>query len=288
MDYYELLLARQLSGGGGGGGELSSDVKQALLECFSKVAWIDENGQDYYNTLESALFQGGLNSITATYTQSGTVYSDAELDSLKTDLVVTANWNDSTTSTVNSSSYTLSGTLTAGTSTITVTYMGKTDTFDVTVTQSYANIFKYATFVGHTGGNATYSQDAQGFWTITSTGNMDWYSYVVNTGTIPVYGTYKGHTIRVEYNVELSAGATCDVSLGTKTSNGDTTRQKYGSLVKTSGSGYRDYVLDDSFFVYGSGTLSTSDYLDIRFFLRGNVGEYFKFKYTVYDLGVIE
>lgn len=73
-------------------------------------------------------------SITATYTQSGTVYDTDSIDSLKTDLVVTANYAGGTSETVPSSDYTLSGTLTEGTSTITVSYAGLTDTFSVTVT----------------------------------------------------------------------------------------------------------------------------------------------------------
>ena len=77
-----------------------------------------------------------VSSISATYTQSGTVYDTDSLDSLKTDLVVTATWSDSTTSTVASSDYTLSGTLAEGTSTVTVSYEGKTTTFNVTVTEA--------------------------------------------------------------------------------------------------------------------------------------------------------
>lgn len=73
-----------------------------------------------------------LTGITATYTQSGTVYDTDTLDDLKTDLVVTANYADSTSENV--SDYTLSGTLAVGTSTITVTYAGKTATFNVSVT----------------------------------------------------------------------------------------------------------------------------------------------------------
>ena len=72
-----------------------------------------------------------LTSISAVYTQSGTVYPTDSLDSLKTDLVVTAHYDDQSTATV--TSYTLSGTLTVGTSTITVSYDGKTTTFSVTV-----------------------------------------------------------------------------------------------------------------------------------------------------------
>ena len=192
---------------------LSSDIKDALLDCFAHVAWIDDQGQEYYDALEEALYphytvtntltgatsnndatsvNGGesytatitaasgytltgatvsitmdgtditstaynngtisiesvtgnlvitvtavavtLSSISAVYTQSGTVYTTDSLDSLKTDLVVTATWSDTSTSTVAAADYTLSGTLTAGTSTITVTYGGKIDTFTVTVT----------------------------------------------------------------------------------------------------------------------------------------------------------
>jgi len=75
-----------------------------------------------------------LESISAVYTQSGTVYDTDSLDSLKADLVVTATYSDSSTATIASADYTLSGTLTEGTSTITVAYSGKTTTFTVTVT----------------------------------------------------------------------------------------------------------------------------------------------------------
>ena len=78
-----------------------------------------------------------LSSISAVYTQSGTVYDTDSLDSLKTDLVVTATYSDTSTETVASTDYTLSGTLTAGTSTITVTYQTKTTTFNVTVTEYF-------------------------------------------------------------------------------------------------------------------------------------------------------
>ena len=76
-----------------------------------------------------------VTSISAVYTQSGTVYDTDSLDSLKSDLVVTASYEGGTTGTVASTDYTLSGTLAVGTDTITVSYAGKTDTFTVTVTK---------------------------------------------------------------------------------------------------------------------------------------------------------
>lgn len=197
-------------------GGLTDEAKQALLNCFAHVAWIDEHGQDYYDALEDALYppipataislnsnalsfatlnttqiltatltpsdttdtvswsssdtsiatvsssglvtsvaygsctitatagsvsatcsvvvaQASVTSISVVYTQSGTVYDTDSLDDLKTDLVVTAHYSDSTTQTV--SDYTLSGTLIEGTSVITVAYDTKTTTFNVTVTE---------------------------------------------------------------------------------------------------------------------------------------------------------
>lgn len=114
------------------GGGLSDGAKIALLACFRHIAFLDDDG-DYYQDLYNALYPpADLVSISCVYTQSGTVYDTDTLDSLKSDLVVTAHMSDSTTQTV--TTYTLSGTLTEGTSTITVSYGGKTTTFDVTVT----------------------------------------------------------------------------------------------------------------------------------------------------------
>lgn len=133
----DAVIAAKLAGGGGGGGGdsgLTEDVKQALLNCFNHVAWTDEHGQDYVNALEAAMYP--LSHITAVYTQSGTVYDTDSLDSLKTDLVVTAAYVGGDTETVPAANYTLSGTLTVGTSTITVSYGGKTTTFDVVVSEA--------------------------------------------------------------------------------------------------------------------------------------------------------
>lgn len=81
-----------------------------------------------------------LSSISASYTQTGTIYDTDDLDDILTagSLVVTATYSDSSTATVASTDYTLSGTLTVGTSTITVSYGGKTTTFTVTVSEQGA------------------------------------------------------------------------------------------------------------------------------------------------------
>lgn len=196
-------------------GGLSDSVKQALLTLLGKVAYVDDQGQTYYDTLYDALYSrywriknallhcissngaeriikgesytatitatagytlagatvsitmGGaditstaysngiiavptvtgvlvisveaapiaLSSITAVFAQGNNVIYDTDtLDTLKQYLAVTAHYSDNSTATVSSADYTLSGTLTAGTSTITVSYGGKTATFNVTVT----------------------------------------------------------------------------------------------------------------------------------------------------------
>ena len=197
-------------------GSITPEVKAALLQLAQKVAYIDDQGQDYYDDLYDALYNrywqvtnnltncttsnesvqtikgaaysatitastgyvmtgatvsitmGGVDitataysngvisipavtgalvitisaaakqvsSISAAYTQSGTVYDTDTLDSLKNDLVVTATYDDSSTAVVPAASYTLSGTLSAGTSSITVTYLDKITTFNALVTQA--------------------------------------------------------------------------------------------------------------------------------------------------------
>lgn len=112
---------------------ISNAVKVALLALLEKVAYVDEDGQTYLDALENALYPpANLVSITAVFNQGeNTIYDTDSLDTLKQYLTVTATMTDGTTQTV--TNYTLSGTLTVGTSTITAAYGGKTDTFDVTV-----------------------------------------------------------------------------------------------------------------------------------------------------------
>jgi len=116
----------------GGGSGLTADLKAALDQLAQKVAYIDEDGQDYYDALHAALYPpANLTSISCLYTQSGAVYTTTSLDDLKSDLVVTAHYDNSTTQVV--TNYALTGTLTVGTSVVTVAYGGKTTTFNVAV-----------------------------------------------------------------------------------------------------------------------------------------------------------
>jgi hypothetical protein len=133
-------------------------MKQALLQLARKVAYIDGNGQTYYNALYSAFYDSApvvvLDSISAVFNQgSATIYDTDALDSLKQYLTVTANYSDSTTATVPSADYTLSGTLAEGISTITVSYDGKTTTFNVTVFErDIPAEYQKVEYIGATGG----------------------------------------------------------------------------------------------------------------------------------------
>lgn len=105
-----------------------------LVPLLRKIVYKDDDAESLINGINALLNTIGLTSITAVYTQPGTIYEGQSLDDLKSDLVVTANYNDGTS--VEVSSYELSGTLTAGTSSILVTYQEFTTTFNVTVTDA--------------------------------------------------------------------------------------------------------------------------------------------------------
>lgn len=155
----------------------SAEFKQALLNCFSHVAWIDGDGQDYCDALSIAMNpQLVLVSISALYTQSGTVYTTDSLESLEADLVVTAHYDDSSEAEV--AGYTLSGTLEVGTSTITVSYGGKTDTFNVTVSES----FNYGIYTPDNVVQGKYIDDTGAIVDATqNSGYIDDYIHVVNS-----------------------------------------------------------------------------------------------------------
>lgn len=118
------------------GQTISEELKQALLQLARKVAYIDAQGETYYQDLYDALYPPAvLASIRASFAQGSTViYNTDSLDVLKPLLTVTAVYDDGSTETVPAADYTLSGTLATGVSTITASYQGKTATFDVVVT----------------------------------------------------------------------------------------------------------------------------------------------------------
>lgn len=120
------------------GNPFTKDNKEKILAAFRQVVWLDDDlGASAYAALVESFYP--LSSISAIYTQSGTVYDADSLSSLKADLVVTAHYDGEDTAIIPSADYELSGTLEVGTSIITVSYKDKTTTFDVTVTESVVN-----------------------------------------------------------------------------------------------------------------------------------------------------
>lgn len=134
------------------GGGFNTQVKTLIESLFRKVSmWSADDAEETIDALHSAMFPpANLVSISAVYTQSGAVYENDSLDSLKSDLVVTAHYDNSTSGVV--TAYTLSGTLTEGTSVITVMYGGKSTTFNVTVSstpiEAYYSLPSAQTFTG--------------------------------------------------------------------------------------------------------------------------------------------
>lgn len=119
---------------GGGSSDIPYAIKQAILTLFKSATYTKTGLTDEIATIESwASAAAELVSISASYS-GGTVRAGTGLDSLRSDLTVIATYRDSTTETV--TGYTLNGTLTEGTQTVTVSYGGKTTTFTVTVVSS--------------------------------------------------------------------------------------------------------------------------------------------------------
>jgi hypothetical protein len=120
---------------------LSDDAKTALLNCFQHVAWIDEHGQDYYDALYAALHPGViLIGISATFDSGDdTIFADDSLEELKQYLTVIANYSDGTQIEVLENDYVISGTLQAGSSTLSVSAYEKSTDFTVNNIVDYYN-----------------------------------------------------------------------------------------------------------------------------------------------------
>lgn len=199
---------------------LSDEAKEALLNCFAHVAWIDDDGQDYYDALYDALYStppATLVSISAVYTQSGTVYTTTSLDDLKTDLVVTATYDDSSTETV--TTYTLSGTLEVGTSTVTVSYGGKTTTFNVTVTESpsyVSGMIHHYDAIDNTGSGhdstATTWKDIVGTNDLTINGTgIEWGTDYLNFTNSPSGSASSANFLKSSINAETAGSKTVEI-----------------------------------------------------------------------------
>ncbi len=250
MNLMESLMAQGFSSSSGGS-NLTPEVKEALLDCFANVAWANDDGQQYYDALEDALY--GLQSISAVYTQSGTVYDTDSLDSLKADLVVTATYGDGSTQTVPAESYTLSGTLTDGTSTITVSYGGKTTTFDVVVTGPLYSVPDFAEKSATVSGNPFYVSKSGDVYTFRTKGAGVVYLYPDGTLSSDKSDTLwfqttqgkklENRTINIEWVNPTSVGAALNVKFARSDATGNLYTSAFDMAANGSGSGgYAEYV----------------------------------------------
>ena len=227
---------------------ISEDVKVTLLACFEHVAWTgdDPTGQSYIDALEEALYPpANLVSISAAYTQSGDVYDNQTLDSLRSDLVVTARYDDSSTQTV--TSYTLSGTLATGTSTITVAYGGKTATFNVTVTHAVAQYTITNTLTHCTNSNSAtvINEETAYSGTLAATSG-----YIMSTVTITMGGTDITSTA---YNSETGA-----ISIASVTGNVVITAEAIEDVGWISGQAYTVDWGEGGYILDSTGAVTTS------------------------------
>ena len=189
-----------------------------------------------------------VESISAVYTQSGTVYDTDSLDSLKSDLVVTATLSDSSEITVPSTDYTLSGTLTAGTSTITVSYSGQTTTFTVSVTADTRTLlynWDLTTSLTDTVENVSAVLNGSGTTPTLSSSGLTFDAATQNI----YFGSYNltGKTIEVDVASFSFAGNSSKhirfIMMSNSTAN---TASGYGPLIFRSGTGWSGYVLTAS------------------------------------------
>ena len=112
-------------------GGLSADAKAALIAMAENVYWSHPESKAMIDNLRKALYNAPVAAISAVYTQTRTVYATDALDVLRNDLVVTAAYDDGSSSV--RTDYTLSGALSAGVSVITAALDGKTAVFEVQV-----------------------------------------------------------------------------------------------------------------------------------------------------------
>ena len=205
-----------------------NEVKIAMDAIVQNVVF--KNDDDYQSelaTIHNWATAVNLLSITAVFDTGGdTIYTDDTLDDLKQYLTVTASYSNGTA--VEVTTYTLSGELTAGTDTITVSYEGKTTSFSVTVVAPLYSMPNVAqTTVSGDGRNATikvedgvvtfsgnfYSTvyiDKNGNVTTTQPQGSTWFT--VNSGT---------HFINKAIDINWSAGSGSNQAVDFKWANAD-------------------------------------------------------------------
>lgn len=179
----------------------STGAKVALLEALKKVAWTDANGQTYIDGLWNALL-GDLqvSSLSAVYSPGTAVILDSmALDDLRPYLTVTATFSDGSTAVV--TGYTLSGSLDAGTNTITATYGSFTATFTATALHNYAEVLSnWIYHPNNNGGTAAYSDGKIRMKCGNSSDVSNWSVWVAD-GKKTLWSAVNGKSVKVRMKV---------------------------------------------------------------------------------------
>lgn len=132
IDKTDLVSAINEASKSGGGG--ITETQKELIVTILRNALYSSDQSENIDALEEA-FANPVSYITASiYLHGNTIYTDDTLDTLRQYLTVIAYFEDGTNQAV--TGYTLSGTLTAGTSVITITYKDATTTVNVPVSQA--------------------------------------------------------------------------------------------------------------------------------------------------------
>lgn len=229
-------------------------ARSTLLNMLEKQAYTVKNARAMYNELASELFPAAeIVSISAVFEQgSAVIYNTASLDDLRPMLTVTATFDDASHAVV--TAYTLSGTLTVGTSTITATYRGKTATFNVTVTENLRDGYIVV-------GSPTISEN------ILTPANG---GYIRNKREFSPTGAWM-----IQFSVKTTAGTTGQNIFMTADSNGERIRSIQCQFFYSSQSGL-------SIYFYGSSNGTSWNLFSATGASNQSAGHYilFQFKYT--------
>ena len=160
-----------------------------------------------------------LTGITAVYTGTAEIYPTTPLNDLKAGLTVKAQYSDSSENTLSENEYTLSGTLTVGTSTVTVNYEGKTTTFTITVTASADPQLSGVVSISPNGG-VTINTELTANYTGSETVSFQWYKdgTAISGATSDKYtpteaGSYTVTVSTAGYTSKTSAAVTVTVTV---------------------------------------------------------------------------
>lgn len=265
-------------------------AKLSLISTLEKVAWIDGNGQNYLDDLRTALLGNvSLVSISASFNPGTSVILDTmSLDNLKDYLTVTATFSDGTQESV--SGYQLSGTLDVGTNTITVTYLGETDTFTVAVKHNYAGALSTWAVRPGSGSTAEYVNGYIRMKCNTTTIQDGWGCWCADAAK-STWGQVNGKTLRVRVKVNTISSSVGVFGLGLYSSTTPKSLGSAAALRASSGSwaladdGFYEYekVMNISDFTYGSYSPTNNSAFGIYCYARA-LNDYIE----IYDAQIFE